>query len=200
MNEQCIDSKKNEIIIVSGLPRSGTSLMMMLLEAGGIPILTDNLRTSDVDNPKGYYEFEPVKSMPKGNNQWLSQATGKAVKVISSLLKFLPPDHCYKIILMRRRIDEIMASQARMIRNRQENSDRISDAEMSMLFEKHLHDISAWLKRQDYIEHIEISYNEILRAPETAHSVLSSFLDHALDTDQMISMIDRSLYRQKSSA
>lgn len=198
MNERRGDSKKNEIVIVSGLPRSGTSLMMMLLEAGGIPLLTDHLRTPDADNPKGYYEYEPVKSMPTGNNQWLSQATGKAVKVISSLLKFLPPDHCYKVILMRRRIDEIMASQARMIRNRQENSVSTSDVEMSKLFERHLHDISTWLISRNYIKYIEISYNGILSEPENALSVLPTFLDKPLDIDQMISKIDRSLYRRKS--
>ncbi len=189
---------ENKIIIVSGLPRSGTSMMMMMLEAGGIPLLTDSLRTPDVDNPKGYYEFEPVKSLHKGNNQWLPQAAGKAVKVVSSLLKFLPLDHRYKVIFMKRRIDEILASQTKMIRNRQENSDRASDAKMSKLFDKHLQEILPWLDAQEHIDYIEISYNDILQKPEAAVSALPAFLDFPLDTGRMIATIDRSLYRQKS--
>ncbi len=200
MHKQYGDSERNEIIVVSGLPRSGTSMMMMMLDAGGIEILTDNVRTADVDNPKGYYEFERVKSLSKGDTQWLPQAQGKAVKIISSLLKFLSPEYRYKIIFMRRRIDEIMASQSRMIDNRQENSARVPDAEMSNLYEKHLQATLAWLKGEDYIEHIEISYNDILREPENTLSALPSFLEYPLDTDRIISTIDRSLYRQKSSA
>jgi hypothetical protein len=93
--------KRNTITIVSGLPRSGTSLMMMMLEAGGMPVLTDHIRTADADNPKGYYEFERVKAIER-DQAWLKEADGKAVKMISALLKYLPQNYAYRIIFMRR--------------------------------------------------------------------------------------------------
>ncbi|HZD55295.1 MAG TPA: hypothetical protein VE136_01120, partial [Anaerolineales bacterium] len=97
--------------IVSGLPRSGTSMMMKMLEAGGVPPLTDEIRTADRDNPKGYYEFERVKKMPDGDKAWMVEARGKSVKVISALLEHLPPQYDYKVIFMRRDMNEILASQ-----------------------------------------------------------------------------------------
>jgi hypothetical protein len=104
---------KPVVTVVSGLPRSGTSMMMKMLEAGGIPPLTDKLRTADDDNPKGYYEFERVKQMDKGDTAWMADAQGKTVKVISQLLKFMPSAYEYKVIFMRRNMSEILASQKR---------------------------------------------------------------------------------------
>ena len=109
------------ITIVSGLPRSGTSMMMKMLEAGGIPPLTDEIRTADTDNPKGYYEFERVKKMDKGDTAWLENAQGKSVKVISALLKHLPSDYRYRVIFMRRDMSEILASQKKMLDHRGED-------------------------------------------------------------------------------
>ena len=98
---------KEPIVIVSGLPRSGTSMMMKMLEAGGIPPLTDEIREADTDNPKGYYEFERVKKLDKGDIAWLPEAEGKSVKVISALLKHLPAEYDYRIIFMRREMTRI---------------------------------------------------------------------------------------------
>ncbi|NJN53987.1 MAG: sulfotransferase [Anaerolineae bacterium] len=106
------------VIIVSGLPRSGTSMMMKMLEVGGIPPLTDQIRTADNDNPKGYYEFERVKQLDKGDTAWVADAQGKVVKVISQLLRYLPADQEYRVIFMRRNMDEILASQQKMLINR----------------------------------------------------------------------------------
>jgi hypothetical protein len=99
----------SEIIVVSGLPRSGTSLMMQMLEAGGQTVLVDHVRKADSDNPEGYYEYEAVKDLSKGETVWLAEAQGKAVKVISALLEFLPVEYTYRVIFMRRRIPEILA-------------------------------------------------------------------------------------------
>ena len=106
------------VFIVSGLPRSGTSLMMMILNAAGIPPLTDYERNADEDNPRGYYEFERVKKLKDGDFGWLENAQGKAVKVISALLTYLPEGYTYKVIFMRRELSEILASQRKMLINR----------------------------------------------------------------------------------
>src|SRR5262245_34520180 len=109
------------IVVVSGLPRSGTSLMMQMLQAGGMPLLTDDLRPADTNNPKGYWEYEPVKRLQQ-DNTWMHKAEGKAVKVISVLLQYLPPQHTYKIIFMQRPMQEVLASQTVMLERRDEQS------------------------------------------------------------------------------
>ena len=108
-----MDSKT--VIIVSGLPRSGTSMMMKMLEAGGLKILTDNLREADANNPKGYYEFERVKQMKDGNLAWLPDAVGKVVKIVTGLIIYLPSDYKYKIIFMKRDLNEVLSSQKKML-------------------------------------------------------------------------------------
>ena len=187
---------RKQIIIVSGLPRSGTSLMMNMLQAGGIPILADDLRKADIDNPKGYLEFEPVKSLNKQSKcDWLSQAKGKAVKVVSILLKYLPDDYQYKVIFMRRRTKEILASQSQMIQNQGKNITDAADLENSRLFEKHLETTLHWLQ-QNHMDHLEVDYNSILEDPENTIAPIPAFLNqHNIDLDSMISVIDPSLYR-----
>jgi len=101
---------KQPIIVVSGLPRSGTSMMMRMLEAAGIQPLTDHIRTADSDNLKGYYEFERVKKLKEGDVAWLSDAQGKAVKIIAALLIELPSNYEYHVLFMRRKMEEILAS------------------------------------------------------------------------------------------
>ena len=119
------------IVIVSGLARSGTSLMMKMIEAGGIPALTARLRAADEDNPKGYYEFERVKRLPDGDHAWLASARRKAVKVIFALLPSLPSGYRYKVIFMRRNISEILASQKAMLSRRGKDANLPTDAEMA---------------------------------------------------------------------
>ena len=87
------------VTVVSGLPRSGTSMMMRILEAGGMDVLTDQIRTADVDNPRGYYEFEPVKKT-KDDPSWIPEAAGKAVKMVYQLLYDLPDGFHYQILMM----------------------------------------------------------------------------------------------------
>src|SRR5215813_2579369 len=106
------------IIVVSGLPRSGTSMMMKMLAAGGLPVLVDAIRAADDDNPNGYFEFEPVKQLADGQNEWLTEAGGKVVKIISALLEYLPKSYHYKIIFMERELKEILASQQKMLSHR----------------------------------------------------------------------------------
>jgi hypothetical protein len=102
------------IIVVSGLPRSGTSVMMQMLDNGGIPVVTDNIRTADTDNPRGYYEYEQVKKI-REDAAWVPATRGKAFKMVSQLLYDLPAQEQYHVIFMERDLDEMLASQEKML-------------------------------------------------------------------------------------
>ncbi len=187
----------DEIILVSGLPRSGTSLMMKMLEAGGIPPLIDQIRQADRDNPKGYYEYERVKQLDDGDVAWLPGARGKAVKVISALLRHLPQDYTYRVIFMEREMAEILASQRKMLERRQEEPDRVDDAEMAALFTQHLTEIRQWLHTQPNFSVLFLNYNDLLRNPLPLLDRLNHFLGGTLDVEQMAQVIDPDLYRNR---
>lgn len=186
----------NLITIVSGLPRSGTSLMMKMLEAGGISPLIDQIRTADIDNPKGYYEFERVKQLPQ-DTAWLPDAEGKAVKMVSMLLYELPKDRQYRVIFMRRAMPEILASQKKMLLRRNHDM-HIDDAEMKELFEGHVKNISAWLKEQPHLTVLEVWYNDMMKQPAIEAERINTFLGGQLDTQAMANTVDLSLYRNRT--
>lgn len=192
-----VEIMDSEIVtIVSGLPRSGTSLMMSMLEAGGMEVLTDHIRTPDEDNPKGYYEFERVRQI-EHDQAWLVDAKGRAVKMIAELLKYLPPGYTYKVIFMRRTMKEILASQKRMLVRRGEPTEKVSDEEMAAMFQRYLNRVDAWLAGQPNIEVMYVSYNRLLDGPTVQLDNVSQFLGGALDVEQMIRVIEPSLYRQR---
>jgi hypothetical protein len=186
------------ITIVSGLPRSGTSMMMKMVDAGGIPPLTDELRVADEDNPKGYYEFERVKQMDKGDTGWIPEARGKAVKVISALLKFLPTTEQYRVIFIRRNIDEILASQRKMLIHRGEDPDRQDDAQMKTLFEKHVRSVEEWLTSRGNVRTLYVHYSDMLGNPKPQIERVNAFLGGKLDTARMAEVVDPALYRNRS--
>ena len=185
------------VIIVSGLPRSGTSMMMKMLEAGGVPLLVDNIRTADPDNPEGYYEFERVKGLDKGDHGWLAEAQGQAVKVIAALLPYLPGSYSYHIIFMHRALAEILASQKKMLLNRGEDPDKVSDAELGSLYQKHLDRINTWLDQQPNANRIDMSYNQILAEPLPEIERIARFLGRPLNVEEMVRVVDPHLYRQR---
>ena len=190
------DDKK--IIVVSGLPRSGTSMMMKMLEEGGIPILTDAIRGADDDNPNGYYEFELVKKLPDGQNQWLADANHKVVKIISALLEHLPVNYRYKIIFMEREPREILASQQKMLANRNEKSE-ISDAEMQEQFQKHLAAIKYWLARQPNMDVMYVDYNKMISNPENYCQAITDFIAIPVDVSKMLAVPNERLYRNRAT-
>ena len=185
------------VIVVSGLPRSGTSMMMEMLKAGGMEVLTDHIRQPNEDNPKGYYEFERVKKLPEGDTMWIKDAEGKVVKIISALLVHLPSTHTYKILFMRRNIAEILASQKQMLVRRGEPTDRVDDTEMARLFEKHLREVQVWLDRQPRMTYLDVDYNAMLHDPRPQITQVLVFLGHTLDFEKMMKVVDPALYRQK---
>ncbi len=188
--------KKTPITIVSGLPRSGTSMTMTMLEAGGIPPLTDHIRTADSDNPKGYYEFERAKKLKEGDVAWLPDAEGKAVKVIGALLTSLPNNYEYRVLFMRRKIEEVLASQAKMLANRGEDS-KVDDATMADLFAKHVKQVKAWMDSQSNLQYIDVDYNAMLADPTPYVHKINEFLGGELDIEQMQAVVDPDLYRQR---
>lgn len=187
----------NNIVIVSGLPRSGTSMMMKMLEAGGLLPLTDNLRTADEDNPKGYYEFERVKQLPKGDFAWLPDAQGKVVKVIAALLPYLPPDYSYRVIFMQRAMPEVLASQRQMLVRRGEDPNKIGDDVMARLYEKHLKQVDSWIAGQANVHRLDVNYNEMLTDAQPIVTQLNQFLDGQLNVEQMAQVVDPKLHRQR---
>ncbi len=190
-------SLDNVIVVVSGLPRSGTSMMMKMLEAGGVPLLTDHLRTADEDNPKGYFEFERVKQLPKGDIAWLSEARGKAVKIISALLEHLPATYEYRVIFMRRDLKEVLASQRKMLIRRGEDPDKVDEQELLRLFQKHIRQVQRWLGQQPNIKMLEVPYNALIQDPIPYVHQINTFLGGALNEDAMIRVIDPALYRNR---
>jgi hypothetical protein len=189
-------SSKEPIIVVSGLPRSGTSMMMKILSEGGLLPVTDALRSADDDNPEGYYELETVKQMAAGNVDWLSEAGGKVVKVISALLEYLLPEYSYKVIFMEREISEILASQRKMLARRNKES-QVDDAEMEAQFRKHLSVVKPWLARQPHMDVIYVSYNALMSDPEPLCRRVVEFTGLSLNLDRMLTVPRGDLYRNR---
>lgn len=192
-------SSQEYVTIVSGLPRSGTSMMMKMLEAGGIPPMTDEIRTADKDNPKGYYEFERVKRLDKGDTSWVKDAQGKVVKVISALLKHLPSEYEYRVIFMRRSMPEILASQRKMLVHRGENADDMDDKKMAALFDKHLQSVLEWMQTQPNVSALHVHYGDMLADPLPQIERIVQFLDRDLDVEKMMDVVDPDLYRNRKT-
>jgi hypothetical protein len=184
------------IIVVSGLPRSGTSMMMQMLEAGGLEVLSDNHRAADESNPLGYYEDERVKQLRHGHHEWLGLASGMAVKVVSPLLQHLPAEYPYLLIFMVRSVEEILASQRRMLLRSGQQAAAETDNQLGAVYRKHLRDTEAWLARQDHFDTIYVRYGDIIDEPEGSSVRISTFLGRPLDHQAMANVVDRSLYRE----
>ena len=175
-------------------------MMMKMLESAGLEILTDNQRTADANNPKGYYEYERVKQLKAGDFDWLSAAQGKVVKVISALLEYLPNQFQYKIIFMRRNMDEVLSSQRQMLIRNGKQDDNVSDQKLAELYENHLKGIETWLEHQPNMTHLYVSYNQILGDPLPDLNRITQFLGGNLDTKMMLRVVDQNLYRERQSA
>jgi hypothetical protein len=185
------------ITIVSGLPRSGTSLMMQMLVAGGMPALSDGERQADTDNPRGYLEWERIKQLPN-DPACLVEAEGKVVKVISRLLLSLPAGHEYRIIFMQRPLAEVLASQSQMLGRRGTYKEGANPAIISAAFEKHLREVYAWLAGKPFVKALRLPYHEVLSRPKDVGQQLAEFLGIPLNVETMAQQVDASLYRNRS--
>jgi predicted AlkP superfamily phosphohydrolase/phosphomutase/tetratricopeptide (TPR) repeat protein len=192
-HQTILDTKmRPQMTIVSGLPRSGTSMMMQMLLAGGCDILTDNIRQSDDNNPKGYLEYEPVKSLLK-DNTWLPEQNGKTIKVIMQLLGSLHPGCDYKIIFMERELDEVMMSQQKMLGKPAETF----NTKLKDTFEQQKEKNRAWLEGQANMDVLYINYSDVVDNPQDQIERIEMFLEKTLDKEAMKKAVDKSLYRNK---
>jgi hypothetical protein len=192
-------SAKEPIVIVSGLPRTGTSLMMQLLHAGGVPVLSDSHRAPDVSNPRGYFEYEKVKSLP-ADSSWLAEACGKALKVIAQLVPFLPRGFEYQVIFMQRDMDEVIQSQSTMI----EKLGKLPAADphvLALAFERNLGAAREFISHQPQTTTEYVDYHELVTSPDTLIERLIRFLRRPdLDRRAMIDAVDMQLYRSRRIA
>jgi hypothetical protein len=185
------------ITIVSGLPRSGTSLMMQMLAAGGMPILSDGERQADVDNPRGYLEWERIKQLPK-DPACIAEAEGKAVKVISLLLLSLPEGHEYHVIFMQRPLAEVLASQDVMLQHRGTAKPGADPSIIAAALEKNLRAVNAFLDSKAHVKTLRVSYHDVLRDAEGITQKISRFLEISLNVEAMNRQVDATLYRNRS--
>lgn len=187
------------VTVVSGLPRSGTSLMMQMLKAGGLPVLSDGQRSADTDNPRGYYELEAVKKL-KADSAWLGSARGHVIKAVSVLLYDLPPDHSYRVVFMVRNLDEVLASQQEMMRRRGTLKAGGDVEAMKRHFESHLAKLRVWLAGQPNFRVYYCDYRELLQGRGDHVRLLAEFLDADLDRQAMARSVDQTLYRNRAGS
>lgn len=188
---------KTPIIVVSGLPRSGTSMMMNMLQAGGVDLVMDNNRKeADNDNPLGYFEDERVKKL-REYNSWLNEIHGKAVKVISILLYDLPVTNRYQIVFMQRRMDQILASQKEMMRKLCTDRSGIDDATMAKKFNKHLRNVERWIEKQKNMDCLYVDFHDVIQDSTFQAKRVAEFLDRDLDVERMVQAVDKKLYRNR---
>ncbi|MCX7422363.1 MAG: sulfotransferase domain-containing protein [Planctomycetia bacterium] len=186
------------ITVVSGLPRSGTSLVMQMLQAGGHPILCDECRPADPDNPCGYLEYAKVRTLER-DATWLAEADGRAVKVVSPLLPSLPTGFDYRVIFVRRDLSEIIRSQEIMLQRRNQPAGPDS-AMMTIHFERHLKSIDEWLASRPDMQVLNCQHATLIGDPASAARKIAQFLQRSLDVIQMAAVVDPVLYRQQASA
>ena len=182
-------------MIVSGLPRSGTSLLMQMLAAGGLPPLTDGVRKADEDNRRGYYEFEAVKKT-KTDASWLAVAAGKVVKMVYLLLYDLPPDYHYRVVFLERRLKEVLASQKIMLQRQGKETD-VDDAVMMRIFRKELAKVQVWLRAQPNFSVLNVDYNQLVVQPLVHAAQVNEFLGDGLNIEAMAAAVDPSQYHNR---
>src|ERR1022692_644551 len=184
------------ITIVSGLPRSGTSLMMQMLDAGGMPVLSDGERKADTDNPKGYLEWERIKQLPK-DPSLIAEAEGKVVKVISQLILSLPDDHEYRIVFMQRPMPEVLKSQEEMLRRRGTYEPGGDTSPIEQAFQRHLIEVNKWMASKLNVKVCRVHYHRVLRDAQGIAEEVAGFLQVPLDIAAMVGQVDGSLYRNR---
>jgi hypothetical protein len=172
-------------------------MMMKMLEEGGIPPLTDNIREADVDNPKGYYEFERVKKLPE-DTAWLPDAVDKAVKILAELVMHLPDDYRYKIIFIERNMEEIMRSQDKMLERRGEDPKTIPHDKLAELFRGYAKKMKDWCETQGNVKVLYVQYNDILDRPKRNIMKIIDFLGGDMDREKMLAVVDAKLYRNRA--
>ncbi len=183
----------NQIVVVSGLPRSGTSVMMQMLSNGGTEVLIDDKRQADNSNPKGYLEYEPVMRLHK-DNSWLGKAQNKTIKIVAPLLGYLDSKYRYKIIFMVRDIDEVVKSQRKMVGKDPE----VIPLGLYNSYKTQLQNVESWKDKEPGVELIYVNYKDVLEKPHSVAKKVEKFIGIDLDKKAMEACVDKSLYRNRS--
>jgi hypothetical protein len=187
--------RSQTVTIVSGLPRSGTSMMMQILNAAGIEPYTDGCRTPDEDNPRGYFEHQRATRLHE-DSAWLPEARGKAVKVVAHLLPRLPLDQQYRIVLLHRNLDEVVASQRAMLDRRGRSGDSLTDAELAQVYAGQLVRIQQWLRRAPGVQVLTVNYVHALADPAGTVARLAAFLGEPFNQSRAAAAVEPALRRQ----
>jgi hypothetical protein len=187
------------VTVVSGLPRSGTSLAMQLVAAGGIPPLTDHQRAPDADNPRGYFEFEAVKQL-RSDRSWFADARGRSVKIIHMLLTELPDDVPCRVLFMRRDIGEVVRSQRVMLERSGKPGGALTSERLGAVYESQLAGVARWLAGRPAFRVLDVPYAGLIADPVPLIAGIDAFLGGGLDTDAMAGAVDPSLYRNRAGS
>ena len=185
------------VTVVSGLPRSGTSLAMQMIHAGGIPALTDGQRTSDDSNPRGYFELERVKQL-KQDKSWLDDAAGKVVKVIHLLLAELPDDRPYRVVFMQRDLREVVQSQATMLARSGRAGGQLPPERLIAVYEQQLKTVEQWLAARPNFSVLRVPYAQLVSDPSGVVPTVNAFLGGTLDEARMRAAVDPGLHRNRA--
>ena len=174
-------------------------MAMEMLQAGGLPLVTDGTRPADLGNPGGYFEFEPVKQLDRnGDLAWLRNARGKAVKVTSWLVTWLPESYDYRVIFMQRDLDEVVASQNAMLLQRGEPRGIEDPDSMRQIYGRHLDQVRRFLEDRSCFTTLTVNYAEVVERPSAEAKRLAGFLHRRLDVERMAAAVDPRLYRNRS--
>lgn len=189
---------RDYVTIVSGLPRSGTSLLMQMLVAGGLPPYSDGERTPDDDNPRGYYEHAAVKRLG-ADNAWLPSAKGKVVKVIAQLLQHVPAELACRVVFVNRNLDEVLRSQTIMLERSGQKGAGVPAGQLSKIFAGQLAAVREMLAKRAEVQVLELEYAEVVENPSATATQLDEWLGGGLDTRAMAAAVDAKLYRNRST-
>ena len=181
------------VTVVTGIPRSGTSLVMQMLEAGGVPPLCDAARPADPDNPRGYYELAAVKRLVREGAPWLGQAAGRAVKVIHALVPSLPPEGDYRVIWIRRATAAVLASQRAMLEHRGADPEELGDERIAAVFAAQEKALEAWLEARPAGCWLQLDYDAVVEDPAAAARAIDALLGGGLDRAAMAGVVDPAL-------
>jgi hypothetical protein len=186
------------VIVVSGLPRSGTSMLMNMLASGGMPVVTDEHRRADEDNPLGYFELDRVKSLETDRDRvWVRAARGKAIKVVSHLLRFLPNENRYRLLLATRDLSEVLTSQNRML-SRLNRGNPLADEKAIRLYERHLRNVLCLVRVRSNFDLLVVPYAEVVADAQRWSRRIASFVGGSLDEARMAAVVRSKLYRNRA--
>ena len=189
------------IVVVSGLPRSGTSMMMKMLSAAGLPIVTDEVRSADDDNPKGYFEYDKTTQL-RSDSSWICDARGKVVKIVAQLIPELPIETedkpvQYRVVFMERDLDEVLASQHTMLNQQGRKGANLEPSRLAGVFKDQLQKVHHFIQERN-IPCLVVRHAHAIQEPSSVAESVNNFIGGSLDVDAMAAVVDPTLYRERA--